>query len=101
MLLTAALLKADRIAKGASIVFISSLAHYTSYPGAATYAATKSGLASYARSLSIALAPQNIHVTTVFPVQRAQPMRGVTARTTHAKKNACHPKNWRTTSFEA
>ena len=33
--------------------------------------------------------------------QRAQPMRGVTAQTTHAKKNACHPKNWRTTSFAA
>ena len=67
MLLTAALLKADRITKDASIVFISSLSHYTSYPGAATYAATKSGLASYARSLSIALAPENIHVMTVFP----------------------------------
>ncbi len=81
MLLTAALLKADRIAKGASIVFISSLSHYTSYPGAATYAATKSGLASYARSLSIALAPQNIHVTTVFP--------GPT-RTAHARRHSPH-----------
>lgn len=84
MLLTAALLKADRIAKGASIVFISSLSHYTSYPGAATYAATKSGLASYARSLSIALAPQNIHVTTVFP--------GPT-RTAHARRHS--PQNTR------
>ncbi len=81
MLLTAALLKADRIAKGASIVFISSLSHYTSYPGAATYAATKSGLASYARSLSIALAPQNIHVMTVFP--------GPT-RTAHARRYSPH-----------
>ena len=81
MLLTAALLKADRIAKGASIVFISSLSHYTSYPGAATYAATKSGLASYARSLSIALAPQNIHVMTVFP--------GPT-RTAHARRHSPH-----------
>ncbi len=81
MLLTAALLKADLIAKDASIVFISSLSHYTSYPGAATYAATKSGLASYARSLSIALAPQNIHVTTVFP--------GPT-RTAHARRYSPH-----------
>ncbi len=84
MLLTAALLKADLFAKGASIVFISSLSHYTSYPGAATYAATKSGLASYARSLSIALAPQNIHVTTVFP--------GPT-RTAHARRHS--PRNTR------
>ena len=84
MRLTAALLKADLIAKGASIVFISSLSHYTSYPGAATYAATKSGLASYARSLSIALAPQNIHVMTVFP--------GPT-RTAHARRHS--PDNTR------
>ena len=81
MLLTTALLKADQITKGASIAFISSLSHYTSYPGAATYAATKSGLASYARSLSIALAPQNIHVTTVFP--------GPT-RTAHARRHSPH-----------
>ena len=81
MLLTAALLKAELIANGASIAFISSLSHYTSYPGAATYAATKSGLASYARSLSIALAPQNIHVTTVFP--------GPT-RTAHARRHSPH-----------
>ena len=77
MALTAGLLNTDRFAKGASIVFISSLSHYTSYPGAATYAATKSGLASYARSLSVALAPQNIHVMTVFP--------GAT-RTAHARR---------------
>ena len=81
MVLTAALLKADLIAKSASIIFISSLSHYTSYPGAATYAATKSGLASYARSLSIALAPENIHVMTVFP--------GPT-RTAHARRHSPH-----------
>ena len=81
MLLTASLLKADLMAKGASIVFVSSLSHYTSYPGATTYAATKSGLASYARSLSIAIAPQNIHVMTVFP--------GPT-RTAHARRHSPH-----------
>ena len=84
MQLTAALLKADLITKGASIIFISSLSHYTSYPGATTYAATKSGLASYARSLSIALAPQNIHIMTVFP--------GPT-RTAHARRHS--PDNTR------
>lgn len=65
--LTAGLLKADRIGPGGSLVFVSSLSHYVSYPGAAAYAATKSGLASYARSLSVALAPRDIHVMTVFP----------------------------------
>lgn len=75
--LTARLLEADRIVSGGSLVFVSSLSHYVSYPGAAAYAATKSGLASYARSLSVALAPHDIHVMTVFP--------GPT-RTAHARR---------------
>ncbi len=66
MVLTARLLKTNRIARGASLVFVSSLSHYVSYPGAATYAATKSGLASYSRSLSVALAQWDMHVMTVF-----------------------------------
>ena len=77
MVLTAGLLGANRIAPGGSLVFVSSLSHYVSYPGAAVYAATKSGLASYARSLSVALAPWDIHVMTVFP--------GPT-RTAHARR---------------
>lgn len=77
MVLTARLLRANRIVSGGSLVFVSSLSHYVSYPGAATYAATKSGLASYARSLSVALTPWDIHVMTVFP--------GPT-RTAHARK---------------
>jgi short-subunit dehydrogenase len=67
MLLTAGLLRADRLRSGGSVVFISSLSHYAGYPGAAVYAATKDGVASYARSLRVALAPQKIHVLTVFP----------------------------------
>ena len=67
MVLTAMLLNADRIVQGGSLVFISSLSHYVSYPGATAYAATKSGLASYARSLSVALSACGIHVLTVFP----------------------------------
>ncbi len=77
MAVTAGLLRADRIARGASLVFVSSLSHYVSYPGAATYAATKSGLASYSRSLSVALAQWDMHVMTVFP--------GPT-RTAHARR---------------
>lgn len=77
LMLTARLLAAERIVPGGSLVFVSSLSHDLSYPGAATYAATKSGLASYARSLSVALAPRDIHVMTVFP--------GPT-RTAHARR---------------
>ena len=65
--LTAGLLAGRCLAEGGSLVFLSSLSHYTGYPGAAVYAATKDGLASYARSLSVALAPQRIHVLTVYP----------------------------------
>ncbi len=73
MVLTAGLLKAEALA--GTLVFISSLSYFTGYPGAAAYAASKSGLASYARSLSVALA--GLHVLTVFP--------GPT-RTAHARR---------------
>lgn len=75
--LTAALLHANKIARGGTIVFISSLSRWVGYPGAAGYAASKDGLASYARSLAVALAPQGIHVLTVCP--------GPT-RTAHARR---------------
>ena len=77
MVLTARLLEANRVSDGGSLVFISSLSHYVGYPGASVYAATKDGLASYARSLSAALKPRRIHVLRVFP--------GPT-RTEHAKR---------------
>lgn len=67
MLLTAGLLNAETIRHGGTLVFVSSLAHFVRYPGAPVYAATKDGIASYARSLRVALAPQNVHVLTVYP----------------------------------
>jgi len=77
MLLTAGLLGRQRVQGGGSLVFISSLSHFAGYPGAAVYAASKDGLASYARSLSVSLAPPDIQVLTVFP--------GPT-RTAHARR---------------
>jgi short-subunit dehydrogenase len=75
--LTAALLREGVFAPGATIVFVSSLSHFVSYPGAAVYAASKDGLASYARSLAVALRPQGMHVLVVYP--------GPT-RTAHARR---------------
>lgn len=75
--LTTALLHAGKIARGGTLVFISSLSHYASYPGAAVYAASKDALASYGRSLAVALAPEEIHVLVVYP--------GPT-RTAHARR---------------
>ncbi len=77
LLLTAGILGQDRLAAGGSLVFIASLSRFTAYPGAAVYAATKDGLASYARSLAVGLHPRGIHVLTVYP--------GPT-RTAHARR---------------
>jgi short-subunit dehydrogenase len=51
--------------KSVRLVFLSSLSHYVSYPGAAVYAASKDGLAHYARSLQAALPAAG--TLTVFP----------------------------------
>ena len=67
LLLTAQLLRRGLFRRGSSLVFIASLSHFIGYPGAAVYAASKTGLAAYARSLSVALAPRGIHVLTVYP----------------------------------
>ncbi len=75
--LTTDLLRQGRLREGGTLVFLSSLSHYASYPGASVYAASKDGLASYARSLGSALASDGLHVLTVFP--------GPT-RTAHARR---------------
>lgn len=65
--LTNALLNKQFINPSGLLIFISSLSHYAGYPGASVYAASKDGVATYARNLRIALAKYNIHVLTVFP----------------------------------
>lgn len=77
LLLSAGLLASGRVAAGGTLVFIASLSVFTSYPGAAVYAASKDGLAAYARSLRAALARRKINVLTVYP--------GPT-RTAHARR---------------
>lgn len=77
LLLTAGLLRQAKLRSGGSLLFMASLSHYVGYPGAAVYGATKDGLTAYARSLSVSLAGQAIHVLTVFP--------GPT-RTAHARR---------------
>lgn len=67
MALTAALLRHDAIAPGGALVFVSSLSRFVSYPGAASYVASKHGIAVFAKSLRRPLAKQRIRVLTVFP----------------------------------
>ncbi|WP_420644577.1 SDR family NAD(P)-dependent oxidoreductase [Candidatus Leptofilum sp.] len=73
--LTAELFKRNWLTANASFVFLSSLSYFASYPGAAVYAASKDGLANYARSLQAAW--QDGRCLTVFP--------GPT-RTAHARR---------------
>jgi short-subunit dehydrogenase len=79
LLLTKTLLSRHILKKGSAIIFISSLSHFVGYPGASVYAASKDGIASFARSLSVALHHEDIHVMTVFP--------GPT-RTPHARQHS-------------
>ena len=83
---TTSLFKQNKILSQGALVFVSSLSHYVGYPGASVYAASKDGLAAYARSLAVAMTGQNIHVMTVYP--------GPT-RTEHARRYS--PDNSRET----
>lgn len=73
---TAHLLRQRTLAPDAHLVFLSSLSHFVSYPGASVYAATKDGVTHYARTLRAALRGRH-QVLTVFP--------GPT-RTAHARR---------------
>ena len=75
LLIVAELLHHKHVTAHGSVVFMSSLSHFASYPGAAVYAASKDGLARYARCLAIA--ETDLHVLTVYP--------GPT-RTAHARR---------------
>ena len=76
--ITCALLAAGACTGDARHVFIASASTYTGYPGATSYAASKDGLASFARSLDASL-PDDMSAHCVFP----GPLR-----TEHAKRYA-------------
>jgi NAD(P)-dependent dehydrogenase (short-subunit alcohol dehydrogenase family) len=67
MLLQAALLSKKKVNKGASIVFIASMASSSPSVGNAVYSASKGALISYANCLSLELAPRNIRVNCISP----------------------------------
>ena len=67
LLIASGLLRANALAKGGKMVFISSLSHDVGYPGAAVYAATKDAVAAYARSIEKPLRKAGQGVLTVFP----------------------------------
>lgn len=67
MVMASTLLREGAVRAGGRIGFISSLSHFTGYPGAAAYAGSKDALAVYARSLSKPAARLGVSVSTIFP----------------------------------
>lgn len=65
--LTTALTQRQALEPHGVVVFVSSLAHYVGYPGAAVYAASKDGVAAYARNLRLAWRHTGPQVLVVFP----------------------------------
>jgi len=79
MFMTAGLIGHSKIATGGRIVFVSSLSHFTGYPGGTVYGASKDALTVYAMSIRPTLKRQGIAVMTVFPGP---------VRTDHAARHA-------------
>lgn len=67
VLLQKALLEQKKINKAASIVFIASIASWSPSIGNAVYSASKGAIISYAKCLSLELAPRQIRVNCISP----------------------------------
>lgn len=67
VMLQTEILKAKKLSKGASIVFISSLGAEAPSIGNSMYAASKGAIMSYAKCLALELAPRLIRVNSILP----------------------------------
>ena len=67
MVIAARLFEAGAFTPKAAIAFIASLSHFTGYPGAAAYAASKDALAIYASSMRKVAAARGVSITVAFP----------------------------------
>jgi short-subunit dehydrogenase len=67
MVIAARLLQAQALRPGAAMVFVSSLSHFTGYPGAASYAASKDALAVFARGMRKVAKARGVSITVAFP----------------------------------
>ena len=72
--LTKALMKAKKINRGGSMVFISSMAARQATPGNAMYAASKAAVESFARSCAQEYAPMQIRANAILPGMVETPM---------------------------
>lgn len=67
MLLQAEILQAHKVKKGASIIYIASIAARSAVAGNALYSASKAAIIAYAKCLSLELAPRQIRVNCISP----------------------------------
>jgi len=67
VMLQAELLRQKKINKGASIVFVASIASWSPSLGNAVYSASKGAIISYANCLALELAPRKIRVNCISP----------------------------------
>lgn len=67
VLLQTELLTQKRLNKGASVIFIASIASWSPSTGNAVYSASKGALISYAKCLGLELAPRQIRVNCISP----------------------------------
>lgn len=67
MLLQAELLQERKIKKGASVVYMASIAARSAVAGNALYSASKAAIIAYANCLALELAPRNIRVNCISP----------------------------------
>lgn len=66
-LLMSSLLQQKKVNKGASIVFVASIASWSPSVGNAVYSASKGAIVSYANCLALELAPRSIRVNCISP----------------------------------
>lgn len=67
VLLQTELLKQKKISKGASIVFVASIATWSPSYGNAFYSASKGAIVSYSNCLALELAPRKVRVNCISP----------------------------------
>lgn len=74
VLLTSALLKNKKIAKGSSLVFISSIATKHPYRGGSLYSGSKAALEAFSKTLALELSGYKIRVNCISPSLVRTPM---------------------------
>lgn len=67
MVMTAQLAAAGKLNANSRLAFVSSLSHFTGYPGAASYAASKDAIAIYAKSIRKPFSGIGVKVSCIFP----------------------------------